>query len=63
MGIGYLEYIRTSYFWRLRCFISVTLPFTSYMPTYSLAVIDDSLNITQRIPVTTKQMLCLKMTW
>lgn len=27
----------------------ITLPFASYVLTYSLTVIDDSLNITQRI--------------
>lgn len=40
----------------------ITLPFASYMLIYSLAVIDDSLNIIQRILATTKQILCFKVT-
>lgn len=40
----------------------ITLPFPSYVLTYSLTVIDDSLNIVQRILATILQILCSTVT-
>lgn len=40
----------------------ITLPFASYVLTNSLTVIDDSLNIIQRILAETLQIPCFKVT-